>query len=127
MPMLMYPGETADHLARFTAKTTVTVAAVVDGGGGYAVDDILRVLGGEYYPSALLKVSGVVAGAVTAVTIELAGQYLAEPTNPVSTRALVGSGSGATFNLTTVSDAIVKANIVNIEHRKSTWYLKYWV
>lgn len=126
MPMLLYPGETADDVARFTAKTKVTAAAVVFGGEGYAVNDILRVIGGDYYPASLLKVSGVTAGVVTAVTIEASGQYLAEPANPVSTVTIIGSGRGATFNLTTVSDAIVKANIVNIEHRRSIWYLKYW-
>lgn len=126
MPLKLFPGETAESLARFTTKTQVTGAAVVDGGSGYAVDDILRVVGGEYYPDALLKVATLSGSAVATVTVDRAGQYLREPADPVDTVNLTGSGSGATFNLTTAADAIPQANIVNIEHRRSTWYLKYW-
>ena len=126
MPLKLYPGQTADDVALFTGKNKVQSAVVVNGGSGYAVNDILKVLGGEFYPAALLKVSTVAVDVVTAVTIESAGQYLKDPVDPVTTRALTGSGSGATFNLTMLADVIAQASIVSIKHRGSIWYLKYW-
>jgi len=126
MPMRLFTANTADEVSSYVNKNKVTAAAVVAGGTGYAIDDIIEVLGGVGLVSAFLKVSGVAGDVINAVTVERKGQYTTNPSNPVSTQAVVGTGSGATFNLTMASDAVPQANIVDITHRASVWYLQYW-
>ena len=71
-------------------------ATVNAGGSGYAVNDVLTVVGGTG-TAAQLKVSSVSGGVITAVTVQSAGLYSALPSNPVSVTG--GSGTSATFNL----------------------------
>lgn len=74
-------------------------AVVVAGGAGYAVGNVLTVVGGDGVQQATkLTVSSVTAGAITAVAITQGGLYLDGPTNPVSVTG--GAGTGATFTLT---------------------------
>ncbi|MGH6972495.1 MAG: hypothetical protein ACREEQ_12890, partial [Caulobacteraceae bacterium] len=69
---------------------TPTVAA---GGTGNAANDVLTLSNG-----AVLKVTTVSAGAVTAVSVT--SQPTSQPANPVSVVSTTGSGTGATFDFT---------------------------
>jgi hypothetical protein len=74
-------------------------ATVQSGGTGYAVNDVLTVVGGTYSSQATFTVSSVSGGVVTAVTLSSGGtSYSVLPTNPVSTTG--GTGSGCTLNIT---------------------------
>lgn len=91
-------------LAGVEAQDSIaTAAAVVAGGSGYAVGNVLRVDGGIYTVPVELTVTTVSTGAITAVSISNAGQYQTEPSNAVATTAVTGTGTGATFNLTFVA------------------------
>jgi hypothetical protein len=88
-------------------KYTVTAADVlmpvldvaIDGGGtGYAVDDVLTVVGGTGTAATLL-VTSVAAGVVDGVSVLTPGAYSANPTNPVSVTGGTGNDD-ATFDLT---------------------------
>ena len=88
-------------------NTVLTVAsklgsAVVNAGGsGYAVNDILDIIGGNFLTQALLLVTSVGAGgAVTGVTVLQPGAYTALPSSPASVTDPLGVGVGATFGLT---------------------------
>ena len=78
---------------------TQPTIAITTGGSGYAVNDILTVLGGSG-TAVQMKVTQVLAGAVTIIDVTNEGLYTSLPTNPVST---TGGGSGATFTLTDYS------------------------
>jgi hypothetical protein len=76
---------------------------IINAGSGYAVDDLLTIDGGTPTSSlrAIVRVTAVSSGTITAVTVMRSGQYSVAPTNPVSQLSTTGSGSGATFTLTT--------------------------
>jgi autotransporter-associated beta strand protein len=77
----------------------IGAAAVVFGGSGYSVGDVLTVQGGTSTVPAQLTVTAVGAGGdVTAVVVTQIGNYTVLPTNPVS----VDIGT-ATFSLTPTS------------------------
>jgi len=91
------------------ARTTYTLlgqhTAIVSGGRGYTVGDILTFVGGRYVQASQVQVTAVGAGGgVTSITLPsratsyYLGVYTATPPNPVSVRG--GSGSGATFATT---------------------------
>jgi subtilisin-like proprotein convertase family protein len=83
----------------FRPAPGVTAAAVVAGGGGYSINDILTVQGGAFSTAAQLRVTAVGAGgAVTGVAIVRPGAYSVQPTNPAS--VIGGAGVGAKFTLT---------------------------
>jgi hypothetical protein len=84
-----------------TAAGTGYVASytIASAGTGYNVNDTITVSGGINSVPAVFVVSGVTAGAVTSLTIQNAGNYSVNPSNPVSTTTS-GSGSGLTLNLT---------------------------
>ena len=87
------------YIGNATNEQAVTVA-INAAGSGYAVDDILSVTGGTG-TAATLKVRAVGgSGDITDVAIRTGGDYTVNPTNPVSTTNVVGSGTGATFDLT---------------------------
>jgi hypothetical protein len=69
---------------------------IVNGGSGYAVNDILTVVGGVYNTPAQVKVTSVSATVITGLTIQTAGSYQATLTGPLTLSG--GSGTGATFN-----------------------------
>jgi hypothetical protein len=117
--------DNASDLAAFAAGAQkVASAAVVDGGGSYAVDDILTVVGGTGELVATLKVTGETLGVINTVSVEEEGAYTSSPANPVS--VVGGSGLGATFNLT-LSDAVLQADVLSVETIRHRWYLLYWV
>jgi hypothetical protein len=74
-------------------------ATVANGGTGYAVGNVLTVVGGTNPgTAATLTVTTVSGGVITGVSSTNFAQYTALPTNPVSVTG--GAGSGATLNLT---------------------------
>jgi hypothetical protein len=78
---------------------STNATAIVSGGTGYTVGNVLTVVGGTPVVSATtMTVATVSSGVITSVTIANFGSYSTLPTNPVSVTA--GTGSGATFNLT---------------------------
>lgn len=92
----------------------VTAAAVVNGGVGYSVGDIITLAGyaqgaAPIGAPAQLLVNAVAAGVITGVDVvsamigaspALGGSYFGIQANPVAQGSTNGLGSGATFNLT---------------------------
>ena len=97
----------------------VTAAAIASGGSGYAVGDVITLVGGISggaststapvgAPAQLAVATIGGGGAVASVSIvsairgetNMGGSYFAPQTNPVAQGSTTGSGSGATFNLT---------------------------
>ena len=78
--------------------------AVTDGGLGYAVGDVLTVVGGAYSVPTQLTVAtidGMAGDTILTVEISNAGVYTLAPANPVGVTG--GSGADATFNITYVN------------------------
>ena len=99
-PMCLRSTPGLDLFATCGKKSISAVAAIVAGGTGYAVNDILTVDGGTG-TAATLRVRTVAAGVVTAAVVETGGAYTVLPT---VTPATVTGGTGnddATFTLTT--------------------------
>jgi hypothetical protein len=105
----------------------VTAAAVVSGGTGYAVGDVITgPVGLNTNPPIgapiQLLVTGEAAGVITSVDIvnvinglspAVGGSYFAVQPNPMTQGSTTGSGSGATFNLTfgpTLSQRVILTN-----------------
>ena len=75
-----------------------TSASVISSGGlGYVIGDRLGIVGGTSTITAVITVSGVSAGAITAFTITTPGDYSVLPTNPVALTPQTGTGTGATI------------------------------
>jgi len=81
-----------------TPSMLLVNATIQSGGTGYTAGDTLTVVGGTG-SAAILTVSTVSSGVITAITINSGGfgNYSVLPTNPVSVTG--GTGSSATFNL----------------------------
>lgn len=111
-------GIPAGPPVKFTVQTDtfrpVTGVAIVNGGTGYAVGDIITLPGTTQGQApigapAKIQVDTVAAGVITAASVvnqvlgsttAKGGSYFAPQTNPVAQSSTTGSGSGATFNLT---------------------------
>lgn len=76
---------------------SLTDLEVLDGGTGYNVDDIIIFAGGTFTNPAVVQVSNVEAGVITAVIITQNGKYTVTPTT-FTQLATNGTGTGATFN-----------------------------
>jgi hypothetical protein len=86
-----------------TTAPVVDSAVIVTGGTGYAVDDIVTIVGGTFTVAAQFKVLTVSGtGAVLTMSLSNSGNYTVFPTNPVSTTDS-GAGTGLTLTLTTGS------------------------
>lgn len=77
---------------------TVGSVAIVAGGTGYTLNDLLTVAGGTTDSAAVIKVTAVSSGVVTSAVIVDRGIYTTLPTSPAAVTG--GTGTGATFNLT---------------------------
>jgi hypothetical protein len=85
-----------------TATGTTTLGlqgapTITSGGTGYAVGNVLTLVGGTG-TATTLNVTAVSSGVITAVTTASNGSYTVVPTNPISVTG--GAGSGATFTTT---------------------------
>jgi len=119
--------ESPDALTTFAgAAKEVTNAAIVAGGNGYEVDDILTVVGGGFEVAATLKVTSETGKVIDGIAVEFEGAYTTDPTNPVSVTG--GSGNDdATFNLTLAAIFAAASDIVDIRQKDGRWYLFYEV
>jgi hypothetical protein len=81
-------------------STGVASATVVAGGTGYAIGDVLQIVGGTSSTAARVTVATLSGSAVATVTVSTAGSYSVFPSpQPVSVTAITGAGSSATFNI----------------------------
>jgi len=109
VPSVALAAPTTAGGVQATASTTVQYsgATIAAGGTGYAVSDVLTLVGGS--GTTTVRVTTVSAGAVTAVTYNSGGGgYTSTPTNPTSTTG--GTGSGCTLNVTWAIDTITIIN-----------------
>lgn len=89
------------RLLDLATNDNVIAAAIVAGGTGYTVGDILTVSGGTVVNSlvATLEVTSVAAGVIDGIRVFNTGAYSAAPGNPVAVTGGTGADD-ATFNLT---------------------------
>jgi hypothetical protein len=95
-----------------TVRSNLTTAAVVAGGTGYAVGDVLTLSGGTLAAganAAQFRVVSVNAGVITGVVSINAPNYSTAPT--AASAVTGGAGSGCTLTLTNTA---INANFVNI-------------
>ncbi len=93
-----------------TTSIPLNEANIAAGGSGYAVGNVLDVIGGSSTTATQLTVTSVNgAGAVTGVSVSTPGSYSIFPSNPVS---VSGGGTGATFNLS--PSTVVSGNFLGI-------------
>ncbi len=76
----------------------LATVAVAGGGAGYAVNDLLTVPGGAGNTAAVVKVTAVSSGVITAVSINVYGDYGSVPATTVTPTG--GTGTGASLTLT---------------------------
>jgi hypothetical protein len=96
----VFPKPLLSGVAPQDAQVTAAVAVVA--GSGYAVGNVLTVVGGDYSINAELTVATVNGtGGILTVSISNAGSYNETPANPVSVTG--GAGTLATFTLTFVN------------------------
>lgn len=79
---------------------SIGTVVVAGGGAGYAINDTVTLTGGTASVQAILLVTAVLAGAITAVSIQNAETYSVFPANPVAQGSSSGAGVGATFTIT---------------------------
>jgi hypothetical protein len=99
VPSVTVSAPTTVSGVQATASATMFVgsATVSAGGSGYAVGNVLTIVGGTNSSVATLTVATLSGSAVATVTITTIGSYTALPSNPVSVTG--GAGTGATFTL----------------------------
>ena len=88
-------------LLRPAPPNYLTASAIVTGGGGYSVNDVLTIPSGNTTAATLTVTSVASGGVITGTTISNAGTYYSNINallNPVSPTG--GTGTGAKFNLT---------------------------
>ncbi|TXH03800.1 MAG: hypothetical protein E6R07_10335 [Nevskiaceae bacterium] len=99
-PAAVTGGSGSGATVNFTSTIKVSQASISAAGTGYAVNDVLTVVGGTSTSAAQISVNAVSGtGAITSASVLNGGSYSVPPTSPVSVTG--GAGSGATFNLTT--------------------------
>jgi hypothetical protein len=102
--MAWFSGQYANYrnllslVAAYSTASNLLSAAVVSGGTGYVVGDVLTLSGGTSTTAASVEVAAVSSGVVTAVRVVHAGAYSVVTTNPTSTTG--GTGTGCTLNPT---------------------------
>lgn len=94
--------------------------AIVSGGEGYMVGDILTFVGGQFVKPAQVQVTAVGArGTVSSITLPsrttayYLGVYTAPPADPISVKG--GNGTGATFSTTWNARALKYAGIAVVD------------
>ncbi len=83
----------------FSSVGRLLSATVASGGSGYAVGNVLTLVGGTFTQAVKMQVESVNgSGAVLTASIFTSGNYSVAPDNPISSTG--GLGSGCTFNVT---------------------------
>lgn len=109
-----WQGQPVTYKVQTDTFRPVTAAAVVNGGSGYAVGDVITLASvpntqPPIGAPAQLIVTGETAGVITSVGVvnviagsnpAVGGSYFAVQTNPIAQGSTTGNGIGATFNLT---------------------------
>lgn len=96
-------------LDQFMLGDHVATVAIVAGGTGHAIGDILTLTDGTFTKAARILVTNVSAGVITAVRIWDSGAYSVDPDLTATTNwTTSGVGVGATFNLTMEVSSWVK-------------------
>ena len=86
----------------------VTAATPAAAGTNYTVGDTITLpTGATVLRPAVLTVASLSGSGVASVTVTDPGLYVTAPSNPVAQGSSSGSGTGATFNLTTATDDYV--------------------
>lgn len=75
----------------------LNTASINAAGSGYAVNDTITLAGGTASVAAVITVTAVNAGQITAATVSTPGTYTVAPTS-FTQASTSGSGTGATFN-----------------------------
>lgn len=98
------------NLSIMVAGTGVNTFSVASGGSGYAVGDLVSLVGGTKPLSssqrALLRVAAVSSGAITTLRLVSSGEYTSNPSSPNSLVTESGGGSGATATVTFTSKGV---------------------
>jgi hypothetical protein len=104
------PTTTGGVQATAVSRMQQAGATIVSGGTGYTVGDLITLVGGTISGQATrFQVTAVSSGVITAINeFNLYGDYLINPTNPVSVTG--GTGTGATFNVTWYAFAFTITN-----------------
>ena len=85
--------------ATFSCTIGANLASLGAAGTGYAVGDVLTIVGGTFTTAATITVSAASAGAITGINLTTTGTYTIAP-SPLSGIAVTGGhGTGATFTL----------------------------
>lgn len=92
------------------ASMGINFVTIASGGTGYAVNDEVLIVGGSFTTQARYRITGVSGGVVTTVLAIASPVYQSLPTNPASTTAVIGTGSGLTL---TVDWAVTAYTITN--------------
>jgi hypothetical protein len=90
-------------------NSAIATTSIVNGGTGYAVGNVLTVVGGTFVAAATFTVATVSGGVITGITSTTGGTYSVIPTGTLS----VTGGSGTGFTLTINGWAIRSLNITN--------------
>ena len=95
-----------DQLIEIATSDHVDIIAIVSGGTGYAVDDIITFTDGTRTHSATARVTSVAAGVIDGIEMEQNGAYTVDPDLTATTSHTVApaGGSGATFDLTMIAE-----------------------
>lgn len=94
-----------DQLIEIATSDHVDTVAIVSGGTGHAVDDLITITDGTSTHSAVFRVTSVAGGVIDGIQIEQGGAYTVDPDLTATTAwSTSGSGVGATFDLTMESE-----------------------
>lgn len=88
---------------------------VVGGGGSYVVGEVLTIAGGTCTTQPKITVTNVSAGVITSAGLSTVGVCSVLVANPASQTSTTGSGSGATFTLSTAAGSQIHASNVRTE------------
>jgi hypothetical protein len=102
VPTITISAPTTAGGVQATASVTsmgINFVTIVNGGTGYAVNDEILISGGTFTTQARYRITAVSAGVVTTLTPIATPNYQALPTNPASTTAAIGTGSGLTLTV----------------------------
>jgi hypothetical protein len=98
--------------ATFSPVMQVATSSLATAGSGYAVNNVLTVVGGTFTSAATFTVNTVDgSGAILTYSLTSSGAYTVLPTSPVSVTG--GAGTSATFNLLTYTLAASGGTITN--------------
>lgn len=99
--LTLFSGTDDQSASPYLSSGNSAVSATVGAGGtGYALGDILTLVGGTFGSAAKMLVTAIgIGGVVTAVTVIDRGFYTAFPSLPAATTVQPTGGSGCTLNI----------------------------